>query len=51
MAEQLGQASQGHEMYCHDLEVMGSNCGQVELGVHSTSVCRTLTINIRIYKV
>ena len=22
MAELLGQASQGHEMYCHDLKVM-----------------------------
>ena len=25
-------------MYCHDLGVMSSNPGQVELGVHSTSV-------------
>ena len=25
-------------MYCHDLEVMSSNPGQVELGVHSTSL-------------
>ena len=25
----------------HDLEVMASNPGQVELGVHSTSVSRT----------
>ena len=24
-------------MYCHDLEVMSSNPGWVELGVHSTS--------------
>ena len=31
--------SQGwHEMYCHDLEVMSSNPGCDELGVHSTSV-------------
>ena len=29
VAEWLGQASQGHEMYCHDLEVMGSNPGWV----------------------
>ena len=29
--------SQGHEMYCHDLEVIGSNPGQVELGVRSAS--------------
>ena len=26
------------EMCCHDLEVMSSNPGQVELGVRSTSV-------------
>ena len=32
------QASQSHEMYCHDLEVMSSNPSQVELGVRSTSV-------------
>ena len=41
MAEWLGWASQGHEnnlMYCHDLEVMGSNPGRAELMVHSTSV-------------
>ena len=37
-AEWLQQVSQGHEMYCHDLEVMSSNPGWVELGVHSTSV-------------
>ena len=24
-------ASQGHEMYCHELEVMGSNPSRVEL--------------------
>ena len=24
-------------MYCHDLEVMGSNSSRVELGVRSTS--------------
>ena len=38
MAKWLEQASQCHEMYCHDLEVMSLNTGQVELGVHSTSV-------------
>ena len=37
MAKWLGQESQGHEMYCHDLEVMDLNPGQVELGEHSTS--------------
>ena len=38
MAKWLEQASQGHEMCCHDLEVMSSNPSQVELGVRSTSV-------------
>ena len=38
MAEWLKQVSQEHEMYCHDLEVMSSNPGQDELGVHGTSV-------------
>ena len=37
MAEWLGQASQGYNMYCHDQEVMGSNPGQ-ELRVCITSV-------------
>ena len=31
MADWLEQASQWQEMYCHDLEVMSSNLGQVEL--------------------
>ena len=31
MAEWLEQASQQHEMYCHDLEVMRSNFGYVVL--------------------
>ena len=35
MASWLEQASQGHEVYCHDLEVMSLNPGRVELGVHS----------------
>ena len=38
MASWLEQASQWHEMYCHDLEVMSSNPGWVELCVLSTSV-------------
>ena len=38
MAQWLRQASQGHEMYCHDLEVMGLNPGWVDLGVHGTFV-------------
>ena len=33
MAKWLEQASQWHEMYCHDLEVMSSNPGRVELEV------------------
>ena len=33
MAKWLEQASQRHEMYCHDLEVMSSNPGWVELEV------------------
>ena len=31
MADWLGRASQGREMYFHDLEVMGLNLGQVVL--------------------
>ena len=38
MTKCLGRASQGHEMYSHDLEVMGSNPDLVELGMRSTSV-------------
>ena len=38
MAEWLEQASQWHEVYCHDVQVMSSNPGRVEFGVHSTSV-------------
>ena len=41
MAEWLEQASQWHEMYCLDLEVMCSNSSQIELGVHNTSVLST----------
>ena len=36
MAQWLRQASQRHEIYCHNLEVMGSNRDQVNLAVHST---------------
>ena len=38
MVEWLGWMSLGHEMYCHDLEVMGLIPGWVELRVRSTSV-------------
>ena len=37
MIEWLEQASQWHEMYCRDLEVMSSNPSQVKLGVCSIS--------------
>ena len=38
MAKWLEQASQWHDMYYHDLDVMSSNPSGVELGVQSTSV-------------
>ena len=38
MAKLLGRAFQRHEMYCHALEVMGSNPDRNELGVCSASV-------------
>ena len=38
MAEWLQQVSQGHEMYCYELEVMSSNPGWVKFGVCITSV-------------
>ena len=31
--------SQLHEMFCHDLEVMGSNLVRLKLGLHGVSVC------------
>ena len=37
MAKRLEQASQWYEMDCHDMKVMSSNTGRVELGVHSKS--------------
>ena len=37
MSELLGWMPQGHEMYCHDLEVMALNSNSVNLGVHSSS--------------
>ena len=40
MVEWLEQASQWHEMYCHDLEVMSSSPDRAELGVRGTSVLR-----------
>ena len=38
MVEWLDWAHQLHEIYCHDLEVMGSNHGQVKLEMRSNSV-------------
>ena len=38
MTEWLTRASHRHEMYCHDLKVMGSNLGWVDRGMYSTSV-------------
>ena len=38
IAEWLEQASQWHEVCCHDLEVMSSNPSWVELRVRNTSV-------------
>ena len=47
MAEWLEQASQWHEMYCHDLEVKSSNPVRVELEVRRTFVLsRAWTKNI-----
>ena len=47
MAKWLEQLSQWHKIYCHDLEVMSSNPGQVELGVRGTSLLsRTWTKDI-----
>ena len=37
-AEWLGRPSQEYEMYCHYLEVMGSNSSRVDLEVRSPSV-------------
>ena len=46
----LEQASQWHEMYCPDLEVMSSNPGRIELVVLGNSVLsRTWSKNINIY--
>ena len=50
MAYWLEQASQWHEVYCHDLEVVSSNPGRVEPGVRSTSVpSRTWTQQIYLF--
>ena len=46
MAKWLEQASQWHKMHYHDLEVMSSNPGQVEVGVLGTSVLSRTWIKI-----
>ena len=47
MAERLQQASKGHEMYCHDLEVMDSNPNPVNLGcVHEPTICYSPVVYI-----
>ena len=38
MAQWLRRASQGLEIYCPDLEVMGSNSSRVKLSLHGNSV-------------
>ena len=43
MAEELERASQRHEMFCHDLEVMSLNPGRIKLWVRSTSVLLSCT--------
>ena len=46
MAQWLRRASQGHQMYCYDLEATGLNSGWVELGVLGITVLsRTSTKN------
>ena len=45
-AEWLEQASQWHEMYCHDLEVMSLNPSRVKLGARCTSVLSHTLIKI-----
>ena len=47
VAQWLKRASQGHEMYCHDVEVVGSNPSQVKLGVHSAFVQVRYDLNIK----
>ena len=49
MAKWLEQASQWHEMYCHDLGVMSSNPGRVELG-GAWYFCPKLYLNKKKYK-
>ena len=37
-------------MYCHDLDVMSSNPGEVKLGLCSTSILEQIFFHIYIYK-
>ena len=45
------QASQWHQMFCHDPEVMSSNPRWVDMGVHSPTLEVRLTPNILTLKV
>ena len=38
MVQWSGRGTQGHDMFCHDPDVMGSIPGQVEHGGYSSSV-------------
>ena len=48
MAKWLEQASQWHDIYSHDLEVMSLKPGRVELGVLGTSVLSHTWIKIKL---
>ena len=47
MAKWLKQASQRHEMCCHDLEIMNLNPCRVKLGALGTSVLSPTSIKIK----
>ena len=38
MAKWLEEASQGHDMHCHELAVMGLNTNRVKCSIHSTFI-------------
>ena len=49
MAHWSSRASQGHQMFYHDPDVMGSNPGWVKLGVCSTSIY-SVALEPKIYR-
>ena len=49
MAEWSKQASQWHEMYRHDLEVMNSNPSRVELGVRCVVLLSQVVLEPKLY--